>query len=168
MRTRSDQLIRRLANSMTAVKHDDWEIEHRSNRSPLLYNGDKPSELNASVAHSGRWVAVALTSGSRIGVDIQTQDERSRYREMAELLDMDDGASVDQRHFFSCWSLREAIAKATDSSVLTPHPIEPELARACREHGQIVSAGQFVALVDMMPPDAHLAVVLNNNKELST
>ncbi len=166
MRTRGDQLIRRLANSMAAVKRDDWEIEHRSNRSPLLYHGDKPSELNASVAHSGCWVAVGLTRESRIGVDIQVQDERSRYREMAKLLEMNDDASVDQRYFFSYWSLREAIAKATDSSLLTPHPVESELAHACREHGRVVSAGKFVALVDAMPPDAHLAVVLNNSEEL--
>jgi phosphopantetheinyl transferase len=167
MRTRGDQLIRRLANSMTAVKRDDWEIEHRSHRSPRLYHAGKASELNASVAHSGRWIAVALASGSRIGVDIQTQDERSRYREMAELLNMNDGARVDHRHFFSSWSLREAIAKATDSSLLTPHPVEAELTDACRKHGQFVSAGKFVALVDVMPPDAHLAVVLNNSEELS-
>ena len=117
------------------------------------------------MAHSGRWIAVALSSKCQIGVDIQAQDARRRFPEIAELLDMDEGARTDRREFFSSWSLREAIAKATGTSVLTPHPIELELTPACRKHGQVVASGPFAAMVDLISPDLYLAVVLNSSNE---
>ena len=85
-RTLCDQLLRRLAKSMTAANSDCWEIRHSSGSAPRLYQDGKISELNVSIAHSGNWVAVGLANGSDIGVDIQTHQENERHQAMAELL----------------------------------------------------------------------------------
>ena len=148
---------------MTATSTDDWEISHHSGSAPNLYRATESCELHASVAHSGHWVAVGVSSGSSIGVDIQLQDKRQRTRAMADLLRLQGRAAIDQQYFFSCWTLREAIAKATNGSVLTPHVIEAELAAACTERGRFVSAGSFSAMVDVTRTNAHFAIVLVDN-----
>lgn len=150
---------------MTSAKSDDWEIKHLSGSAPLLYQAGIISELNVSVAHSGHWIMVGLASGSDIGVDIQTHKENERHQAMAEFLGLETNAASDAQHFFSCWTLREAITKATGGSLLMPHAIESELAAACDAQGNTVHVGSFTAMVDMMPPDAHLAVVLKQCAE---
>lgn len=80
---------------------------------------------------------------------------------MAQMMGFDAIAASDEEQFFSQWTLREAIAKAADGSVLKSHPVEPKLTAACRQRGRVVNAEQFTALVDRLQPDAHLAVVLN-------
>jgi len=157
----------KLASRTTAVNADDWEIQRNSGSAPGLYSAGERCELNASVAHSGLWVAAGLASGSRIGVDIQVQDERQRYGEMAELMHLDAIAAVDQQHFFSCWTLREAIAKATNGSVLTPHALESGLMAACDRPGQMVYAGPLSAMIDVIHPDVHLAIVLDGDTRMS-
>ena len=164
-RDKCDRLLHKLAQTMSADNAEPVTIRHISGRAPCLYRGEESCDLRASVAHSGPWVAVGLASGCGIGVDIQVQDDRRRYRKIAEFLDLDPDAMRDKRLFFSSWVLREAIAKAVDDSVLTPHVLEPELAAACRDHGRVVNAGHFSAFVDVISPDAHLAVVLNNDSE---
>jgi phosphopantetheinyl transferase len=153
------------------VENDDWEVRHRSNRGPCLYRAGERSDLSASVAHSGPWVAVGvatgLARGSSIGVDIQVQDKRPRRSEIADFLSLNAIADFGPQQFFACWTLREAIAKATNGSVLTPHAVEPELAAACENPGELVRTGSFWAMVDVIQPDVHLAVALNSASEES-
>ncbi len=98
-----------------------------------------------------------------IGIDIQQHQARRRRREMAEMISLDVSAADSQQQFYSFWALREAIAKATNGSVLEAHPVEASLVAACGSTGRTVSAKHFTAMVRVMPPDAHLAVVLNQN-----
>lgn len=165
IRRRSDQLLQSLARSMSAANSEAVTIKHQTGSAPGIYRGTEISDLKASAAHSGPWVAVGLTRHGNIGVDIQVQDSRERFREIADYLEMDPSANADEQHFFSSWALREAMAKATGDSVLAAHPREPELAAACREHGRLVNAGSFTAMVDRMSPDAHFAVVLRCSPE---
>jgi phosphopantetheinyl transferase len=168
LRQKCDQLLRKLARKMGADDAEPVTVRHISGSAPCLYWGEKACDLRASVAHSGPWVAVALAGQGSIGVDIQVRDDRRRYREIAEFLNLDPDAMRDKRLFFSSWTLREAIAKAADESMLTPHVLEPKLAVACQKHGQVVNAGPFSAFVDVILPNAHLAVVLNNDSEART
>ena len=168
VRDKSDQLFQALAQMMTADDAEPVTIRHLSGSAPAVYRGDAICELKASVSHSGPWVAVGLASHGSIGVDIQVGDHRSRFRDIAEFLGLDADARVDEQQFFSSWVLREAIAKATDNSVLTSHAVERQLTIACRVHGRAVAAGSFTAIVDTVSPDTHLAVVLNRNPESPT
>ena len=153
---------------MGADNAEPITIRRVNGSAPGVYRGEEICSLRTSVAHSGAWVAVGLTNQGNIGVDIQVRDDRKRYREIAEFLDLDSDALRDKERFFSSWALREAIAKATDESVLTSHALEPQLAAACRTHGRVVNAGCFSAMVDIIAPDAHLAVVLKNAPEAQT
>lgn len=168
LRHKCDQLLRKLARTMSADNAEQVTVRHISGSAPGLYRGEEICDLRASVAHSGPWVAVGLASQGSIGVDIQVRDDCRRYREIAEFLDLDPGAMRDKQLFFSSWALREAIAKAADGSVLTSHVLEPKLAAACQKQGRVVNAGGFSAFVDVISPDAHLAVVLNNDSEAHT
>ena len=150
---------------MSADNAEPATVRHISGSAPRLYRGEKVCDLRASVAHSGHWVAVGLAGHGSIGVDIQVRDDRRRYREIAEFLDLDPDAMRDKQLFFSSWALREAIAKAVDGSVLTSHVLERELAAACQNYGRVVNAGHFSAFVDIISPNAHLAVALDNNSE---
>jgi phosphopantetheinyl transferase len=165
MRERCDQMLGELADSMLATNAGGWEIRRKSGCAPRLYRDGVESELNVSVAHSCGWVAVGIANDTAIGVDIQAHEEQPRYREIAEFLDLGESAADDQQHFFSRWTLREAIAKATDTSLLTPHAVEADLRSACRRQGSIVNAGPFTAMVDIVNANAHLAVVLNRDGE---
>lgn len=165
MRRKCDQLLKELADSVLATNADDWEIRRESGSAPRLYRDGVQSELNVSVAHSCGWVAVGIVNGTAIGVDIQAHEEQPRFREIADFLDLGKSAVDDQQHFFSRWTLREAIAKATDTSLLTPHAIEADLLTACRRQGSTVDAGGFTAMVDVVNANAHLAVVLNRDSE---
>ena len=168
VRNKSDQLFQTLAQMMTTDNAEPVTIRHLSGSAPAVYRGEAICELKASVSHSGPWVAVGLASQGSIGVDIQVGDRRSRFSDIAEFLNLDEDARVDEQQFFSSWVLREAIAKATDNSVLTSHAAEPQLAAACREHGRAVTVGSFTAIVDTVSPDTHLAIVLNGNPESPT
>jgi phosphopantetheinyl transferase len=165
IRHKCDQLLQDLARSMSTADAEAVTIRHQNGTAPCIYRGTEVSDLKASVAHSGPWVAVGLTRQGNIGVDIQVQDSRERFREMADFLELNADASVNEQQFFSSWALREAIAKATDDSVLAAHAREPELAAACREHGRVVNAGSLTAMVDRLSPDTHFAVVLNRSPE---
>jgi len=165
LRHKCDQLLGKLARTMSADNAGPLTIMHISGGAPRLNRGEEVCDLRASVAHSGPWVAVGLAGQGSIGVDIQVHDDRRRYREIAEFLDLDPDAMRDKRPFFSSWALREAIAKATDESVLTPHILEPKLTAACQKHGRLVNAGNFSAFVDEISPGVHFAVVLHNKSE---
>jgi phosphopantetheinyl transferase len=165
MREQCDQQLGELADSMLATNTGGWEIRRENGSAPRLFRDGVLSELNVSVAHSRGWVAVGVANGTAIGVDIQAHEEQQRYREMAEFLDLGKSAADDQQHFFSRWALREAIAKATDTSLLTPHAVEADLLTACTRQGRCVNAGRFTAMVDVVEANAHLAVVLNRGCE---
>lgn len=155
-----DQLLRQLAGQLSNSADGDWEVRRNPESAPRVVRARDAFELHASVAHSGHWVAVGLSSESGIGVDIQAEDTRHRWRDMADLLCLPDVAAIDKQHFFSCWALREAIAKATKGSVLLPHEVEQELSTAVAKRGHVVSVRSLSAMVDQIHPDVHLAVVL--------
>lgn len=167
MRENCDKLLRLLADSLALEKNGEWEIRRSIDSAPQLYHSGRNSEFDISVSHSGRWVAVGIAKGMAIGVDIQQHQVLRRRREMAEMIGLDRAAANSQQRFFSSWALREAIAKATSGSVLEAHAVEASLAAACGSTSRPVSADQFTAMVELMPPDAHLAVVINQNKGAS-
>ena len=107
-----------------------------------LLNALGDDEVADSRSHSHGWVAVGR--GPQVGVDIEVARSRERLAEMAQLIDL---PATDEASFYAHWTLREAIAKCVDGSVLVPEPIEDDLLDAARHPGQLVRAGAFVALV---------------------
>jgi phosphopantetheinyl transferase len=152
---------------MNADDGKGWEIRRNGGSAPNLYRAGEASELSASVAHSGHWVAAGLASGGFLGVDIEVLSYRQRQREIARLLRLDPVAEGDLQYFYSCWALREALAKASKGSLLAPHLAEFDLTLACTAPGQLVHVGAYSATVECIRPDAILAVVLASNTPVS-
>jgi 4'-phosphopantetheinyl transferase len=85
------------------------------------------STLEVSISHSGDWVALAVTSGPPVGVDV----EEVRAAEVDDLAgiafspaELATFATVptDQRRgaFFTYWSRKEAVLKATGKGMSVP------------------------------------------------
>ena len=165
-RDKCDDLLLQLADDMSTSNRGPWEVSRISNEAPRLLVSGQPSGLSASVSHSGRWVAAAVASGSAVGIDVETHRTRARRREITNFLRLSEMADNDDARFYACWTLREAIAKATNGSVLEPHASEVLLGAACETPNRAVSAGPLTAIIDKIA-DAHLAVVLHQTTELA-
>ena len=152
---------------MTGTDAGQWETRHTGNSAPRLYHSGERSSMNASVAHSGNWVAVGVADGADIGVDIQTSGEHRNSQAIAEFLNLEKIAANDTDGFLRNWTLREAIAKSTGGSVLTKHAIESELGVACEQSGRVVRAADFSAMVNVIAADTCFAVVLSSHTEAS-
>jgi phosphopantetheinyl transferase len=132
---------------------------------PQLTRDGRPGQFSVSIAHCDQWLAVALASGATVGIDIQTQRNRTRYREMAELIALGEDAVLSPDQFNAHWVLREAISKASSGSVLDSHSIEAELRPAC-ETDQQVDVGNLTASVQRLLPGVHVAIVMDQTGEL--
>jgi 4'-phosphopantetheinyl transferase len=79
------------------------------------------TNLEASIAHSGDLVAVALTEGQPVGVDV----EENTHREYVSLLDYVCAPSerphvTSRAAFYRYWTRKEAVLKATGAGLRTP------------------------------------------------
>jgi 4'-phosphopantetheinyl transferase len=117
---------------------------------PPVVSGGRPY---LSVSHSGDWVAVALSSGGPVGVDVEDSsrqlDEAIGRHVLASAESAVAGAGI-----FSYWTRKEAIVKATGEGLRAPMteitvspPAEPPrlLAWSGRAH--------FVDRITMHPLD---------------
>ena len=76
--------------------------------------------VDASMSHSGRWVAVALCRTGRIGIDVETvrpvtpslAERCLSPDELAWMKEVEPGAAQNHR-FFRLWTAKEAFLKAT-------------------------------------------------------
>lgn len=85
-------------------------------------------ELNFNLSHSKQWVAIAVTSGNDVGVDVQYADNGrrlwpivDRYFAAEERLWLQD--LPDERFaqaFYQLWSLKEAFVKAVGLGMRLP------------------------------------------------
>lgn len=82
------------------------------------------SGLHVSVAHSGDWVAVAVTAAGPVGVDVEAIAERSDpdRRELVAVVcaPEEQGFVVDPDDFFAYWTRKEAVLKATGDGLRLP------------------------------------------------
>jgi 4'-phosphopantetheinyl transferase len=88
----------------------------------LRLSDDAPAtDIDFNVSHSGALAAVALTSGRRVGIDVEERRADRDLRglvsdvmgvaERAMLGALDDAEFL--RAFYACWTRKEAIVKAT-------------------------------------------------------
>lgn len=159
-RSACDVLFTEAATSLAG--DGDWTVRHSPNAAPRLFRGDTQSEFRISAAHSANWVAVGLATDADIGVDVQVHRDLDRAEQMAELL----GLRHRELSFFDTWVLREAIAKATHGSVLTPHAIEAQLVSACEQRGNVIRANDFATIVDLIEPTVSFSVVVHHSRAM--
>ncbi|NBE51943.1 4'-phosphopantetheinyl transferase family protein [Streptomyces boluensis] len=78
-----------------------------------------------SLSHAGAWVAVALTSGGPVGVDVEEIDASLALKDLAshvfaEAEPAAGGAEPSPLSFFRTWTRKEAVLKATGNGLRTP------------------------------------------------
>lgn len=113
-------LLRTALGRLLGVAPQAVELEERAARAPLLkapaVKGVMPG---FSIAHSGRWVACAVSAQTTLGLDIEMRDpardlaalavqafDDEEMAHWARLLNMDDASRVDG--FYRLWSEKEA------------------------------------------------------------
>jgi len=120
--------------------------------------------LEVSVSHSGDLVALAVTRGHAVGVDVEQGRSTVDYRELAAtvlapieaewLATVDDGALPAA--FLRYWTRKEAIVKATGEGLRTPLAsvvvTPPDAPPAALHAGGI-------ELFDLHPDDGYAAAV---------
>lgn len=105
---------------------------------PRLADAGKPVFFSLSHTHS--CIAIALSAGGELGVDIERLDPALDVQALQDLvLHPDERAQqVDTPHFFRLWTLKEAYAKALGLGVGLPFArlamtITPEGKVTCRD-----------------------------------
>ncbi|NVD71150.1 4'-phosphopantetheinyl transferase superfamily protein [Duganella sp. BJB1802] len=118
-------LLRMALGSLQGVAPRDVELEDRPGAAPLLkapvLRGPAPG---FSIAHSGRWVACAVSAQTALGLDIEMRDpQRDLAALAAQAFDADEMAqwmALDEARrvvgFYSLWSGKEARFKLGDAA----------------------------------------------------
>ena len=77
--------------------------------------------LHVSISHSGATVAVAVSSAGAVGVDVQRVDDEA-VDELSPLVlaESEAGHVAVARDFFTYWTRKEALVKATGDGVTVP------------------------------------------------
>jgi 4'-phosphopantetheinyl transferase len=120
---RSRLFLRRILSRYHPILPEAWQFSVGKHGAPSISPDILPAgaRMEFNLAHTGEAVAVAVTPGWRVGVDVEEQVEfgtvsRSAARVLtdAELLDL--GAAGDDtevaRRFTRYWTLKEAYLKA--------------------------------------------------------
>ena len=77
--------------------------------------------LDASISHSGATVAVAVSNAGAVGVDVQqVADDAVGELSPLVLAEPEAGHVVVARDFFTYWTRKEALVKATGDGVAVP------------------------------------------------
>ncbi len=114
-------VLRLLLGSTLGKPGKDIRIEKSAAGKPSIRN----SALEFNLSHSGAWLAVALTVGHPVGVDIEIQRHMRRPVELARrFFSVDEANAIEaledperSRLFLRQWTAREALVKAADTTM---------------------------------------------------
>ncbi|MBY6205225.1 4'-phosphopantetheinyl transferase superfamily protein [Halomonas denitrificans] len=112
-------LLRLLLGAYLDRPGRDVTIDRESAGKPVLV-GEDARRLAFSQSHAGAWLAIAVSGGVPVGIDIEPGDRRPRWERLARRYfpahDADavcsDPASGGCRRFLDHWTAREALVKA--------------------------------------------------------
>jgi 4'-phosphopantetheinyl transferase len=138
----------------------------RPHGKPVLRDG---ADFELSVAHSGKWVVVAVAREIAVGVDVERVDAHAVTSEVARLtLTSEEHSELDglatpvrTERFFSYWTRKEALVKALGCGLEVPlHAID--VRRICdpprgREFAGQTPLSAGICLVDLAPRAGYAA-----------
>jgi 4'-phosphopantetheinyl transferase len=153
------RVLARLAlGHVLGVEPSVIRLQDRPGSAPLLLSPLTPA-AGFSISHSGRWVACAVSSGSKLGLDIEVVDENRDIDALAaQAFDADQQAwlaarppATQVRDFYSLWSRAEAQFKLGVPAGSRFDLSTPELAIVlCCE--QVLACAQKVELRTLSAP----------------
>lgn len=101
----------------------DVAIEKSPSGKPVL-GGDAGRRLAFSQSHTGPWLAIAVSAGTPVGIDIEPADRTPRWQKLARrYFPTEDADSLcadevcGRRRFLDHWTAREALVKAAGRSL---------------------------------------------------
>jgi 4'-phosphopantetheinyl transferase len=100
------------------------------NKKPYLFSEDG-YPLHYNLSHSGDWIVLAIAT-SQVGTDVEFIDEAFKFQEtLQDNFSKDEAAYINQENsterFFTLWTRKEAILKATGQGLGDHLPLTPAL-----------------------------------------
>ncbi len=159
LRTSCRFLLNRLLCKTSTAPPIDWKLHYAASGAPYLSCNGAKSQLNVSMAHSAQWLAVGLSIGACIGVDVEQLKPRKNFPAMADLLGWKEEVR-DLSEFLSKWTLWEAGVKCIGSSSLARANSEFEQLDYHDAKGSVRTSGHWNGLRARLGKDAYYAIVL--------
>lgn len=158
MRAAVQRVSHLLISRTCGLSESDYNIYHDQRGAPRIELGEQSQPMSISVSHSHDWIAVGLSTGVRIGVDVEPVRSRERRAEISALLGWQLEIS-DDADFHAKWTLWEASTKCASGSVVERCNNEFETLCAVRP-GSVAAAGQWKTFSDQLG-DLFFAVAMH-------
>ncbi|MFZ6767714.1 4'-phosphopantetheinyl transferase family protein [Undibacterium sp. Di26W] len=144
-------LLRQSLSQLLGVPASTLQLTERPGNAPQL---DFPAypDLGFSLSHSGNWVACAVSTSTRLGLDIELLDPDRDFSALAlHAFDAVDNAWLQQqdaasrvRDFYQLWTSKEAHIKLNVTSAECLHFQHPELSITLCSARQFTSPPQLL------------------------
>jgi hypothetical protein len=152
-------LLRNMLASALPECGASWELSYSTSGAPRLSYDGRPSAVNISFAHSGTWLAVGLSYGDKIGVDIEQVNPRRNGRAIGKFLGWKAGVK-DPNDFYTKWTLWEASAKCIEGSALMKQNPGFDKLYGAGDQSQVATSGLWGGMHDCLDGTAFYAIVL--------
>jgi phosphopantetheinyl transferase len=144
--------VRRISHHLVSrtcgISESSYRIYHDHRGAPRIDVDDPLPPMSISVSHSHDWIAVGLSKGVQIGIDVEPTRPRERRVEISELLGWQLEVADDD-DFHAKWTLWEASTKCASGSVVERSNIEFE--SLCDvQQGTIAEAGHWKTFSDQL------------------
>lgn len=161
-------MLRRLAAALCGAEPERIEFSLGKNGKPTIIHPAEAVKVQVNVSHSGELGAVALSSDSPVGVDvefirpeIEIAAMARRYFRKEECSWLASLPEANQpRGFHRLWVLKEAVLKASGDGLSIPLDSIPVEIR-----GEIVKTGPYPA-IELQVPGNYCAAVSANTVEM--
>jgi 4'-phosphopantetheinyl transferase len=115
--------LRALVSRVTGSDGKTWTLINLPGGKPQLNAPTGEEPLHASISHSGKLVACAVTRRGPLGIDVELHKPGRRFAALAERSFGEAEQTAVARDgapgFYRIWTLREAMAKALGSGLVT-------------------------------------------------
>jgi phosphopantetheinyl transferase len=154
--------VRRLSHHLISrtcgLSESAYSIYHDHRGAPKIKVDGQLPPMSISVSHSHDWIAVGLSKGVEIGVDVEPARRRDRRVEISQLLGWQLDVKDDD-DFHAKWTLWEASTKCTSGSVV--ERCNNEFESLCNvQPGTVAEAGQWKTFSDRLG-DLFFAVAMH-------
>ena len=122
---------------------EELEFVLGDNKKPHLFSKDG-NPLHYNLSHSGDWVVLAIAT-SQVGTDVELTDEAFKFQDiLPDNFSKEEAAYINQENsterFFTLWTRKEAVLKATGQGLGEHLQITPALNGEHPLHSAITGA----------------------------
>ncbi len=144
--------VRRLSHHLISrtcgLSESAYSIYNDHRGAPRIDVGDQLPPMSISVSHSHDWIAVGVSRGVQIGVDVEPTRPRERRDEISKMLGWQLDVADDD-DFHAKWTLWEASTKCAGGSVVERSNNEFET--LCDvQPGTVAAAGHWKTFSDQL------------------